>query len=248
MLDARRTRMATIVALESPWRKWSNPKEHALFSMRPFLEGACEFNGARLVYRSFTTEKELESLIKREAFDASNDPTLLYVSCHAMGKRLTPGSSPKAPGINISTLAKLVKGSGGRKNGLDGVWISACEAGSGLRCFVEGKNAVAFAAGYTCEIDWDAAARIDLAFINEWLDRRGMCKNFKHTRRLLQDALEAFSPAWIVGERRMNKKRTTVQLNEAFVAFGHEITPNGRSEDLTDEIRKSLGWTLSPGS
>ena len=55
----------TLVVYESPWT--DRKGRFARWSMRPFVEGICELNHVRLIYRTFSTRSELTTLLGGEA-------------------------------------------------------------------------------------------------------------------------------------------------------------------------------------
>ena len=78
----------TLVVIESPWT--DRKGRFARWSMRPFAEGICELNHARLIYRTFSTRSELTTLLGGEAFDGVSGRTIVYIAGHVIaGRRLT---------------------------------------------------------------------------------------------------------------------------------------------------------------
>lgn len=239
--------MKTLVVCESPWRSWSDPSKLENWSMRPFIEGLCDFYGVRLVYRTFTTRHELSTLLEGEAFDRAGGRTLLYISTHGSKGRLHPSSetkkNEKSPkGINLTTVSKAVTGGPAIKRGLEGVWLSACSAANGnLKSFLR-NSGVVFAGGYYCNVDWMAAAKLDLAVMEAWMDSRRP-KTRLHAVGILSKALGCFSPDWVVGHfELLDETRLPANLRESIRLVARNLTQGKTALDVTRTLEEKLGW------
>ena len=217
-----------LTVLESPWD--TDDGDIAKHSMRPFVEGLCEFHEWSLIYRTFTSSHELARLLGGEAFDRKSDRSLLYIASHGGPGRLQAGIRDPVD-INIAQAAeKLVKE-------VDGVWIGACDVGmsTSLRRFAEHGGAL-WAGGYTTSVDWDSCMLIDLAILNEAM-RTSRPKSRKDVLSLFKDALLRFDGEFCVGE---DDDGEHVELERSLCIWGRD---QGRPpQDLTEDVLDALEW------
>lgn len=171
----------TLVVCESPW---TDPKGRvARWSMRPFVEGICELNRVRLVYRTFSTRTELTTLLGGEAFDKTRGRIVVYIAGHGQGGRLALGRDGN-DSVNLATVAQWLR------KGVEDVWLGCCDLGgsNSLEEFLRYGGAV-WAGGYECTVDWAPSMRVDIAVLHQLtatapIRRRGaVLKAFTHALR-----------------------------------------------------------------
>lgn len=204
-------------------------------SMRPFVEGLSEVYGARLYYRTFTTQKELQSLLTGELPDARYSRVIVYISAHGSKGRLYAGfqSNP----INLSPVAKALS------RGAEGVWLSACYTGGGDAL---SKFKTTWVGGYRSIVGWDTAMLIDTAVLGAALEARsGQNQNQKKLLNIFRGALRKFSPDWPVHDRKYSAddgRGGPTLLRSAIRLFTR--SKRGGLENSTDELLRRLGWEL----
>lgn len=117
----------------------------------------------RLVYRTFTSGAELCRLLEYEAIDERNGRYLVYISSHGWGGRLTTGRTADGQ-TNLANIGSHLR------QGVEGVWLGACDLGgsSALQSFLTGGGAI-WAGGYRCSVDWDASLLVDLSVLQALL-------------------------------------------------------------------------------
>jgi hypothetical protein len=220
----------TLVVCENPW---TNRKgRFARWSMRPFVEGICELNQARLIYRTFSTRAELTTLLGGGAFDDTTGRTVVYIAGHGNGGRLSLGRNGDG-GANLATVAQWLC------KGVEGVWLGCCDLGSSrsLKEFLKYGGAV-WAGGYECAVDWAPSMLVDIAVLQELtastpiVGRRGALRVFKR-------ALTGFSPTWVVGANRNEGK---ANLGGAIRIVARDRVQGARVEDISQELRDRLSW------
>jgi hypothetical protein len=218
-----------LVVLESPWDDESG--NIASYSMRPFVEGLCELHDFRLIYRTFTTPTELTALLGGDAFDSHVGRWLVYIASHGYGGRLAAGRGAQR-GINLGSAAKALRRS------VEGVWVGACEAGSGaLRGFLD-RGGSYWAGGYTCSVDWSHSMLIDLAILQSTMSATRSLQTRQRQVVAFRDALHRFDPAHVIGEGS-NEVEMTLRASLRVVARDH----GKRAKDISDSILRALKWT-----
>src|SRR5262245_26363594 len=133
-----------LVVCESPWI--DNARRIAPYSVRQFVEGLALLHQARLIYRTFTTARELRVLLRYETIDEPHQRTIVYIACHGRGGRITIGRREEP--ANLGSLGKWLHPS------VEEVWLGACDVGggSGVRAFLRDGGA-RWAGGYVCAVE-----------------------------------------------------------------------------------------------
>ena len=221
----------TLVVCESPWT--DRKGRFARWSMRPFVEGICELNHVRLIYRTFSTRSELTTLLGGEAFDNITGRTIVYIAAHGRGGRLALGRTGDRA-VNLATVAQWLR------RGVEGVWLGCCDLGSSqsLKEFLKYRGGALWAGGYECAVDWAPSMLVDIAVLQEVtgssriVGRRGALRVFKR-------ALTGFSPLWLVGVNRHEDRAT---LGGAIRLVARDRVQGARVEDISQELRDRLNW------
>lgn len=222
----------TLVVRESPWTENGQLQP---WSMRPFIEGLAELYNARLVYRTFTTARELRRLLSHEAIDGSQGRVIVYLACHGHGGRLAIGRD--SDGANLAPIADDLR------LGVECVWLGACDLGASraLTKFLERGGAV-WAGGYLCAVDWDASLLLDLSVLQGLL-QSGPITTKKQVLAVLGKALKGFAPGWVVGS---DSNDCDVELRSALRVVARDKARGGgaKPKDISDTVRARLGWHL----
>ena len=197
------------------------------WSMRPFAEGVARRKGWRFLYRTFTTGRELASLLRSEVPQRPGTRVIVYVSSHGSGGRINTAGSD----VNVATVAR------GASRQIEGIWLGACDIGRSraLTGFLEGGGAV-WAGGYTGEVSWDATALIDQAVLGETM-RSGPVRDQAGAVRALAKSLRGFSGDWNVGHGGPLRLRDAIRL------VARSRVQGSRPRDMTTELLDKLGWT-----
>ncbi|MEO6951369.1 MAG: hypothetical protein ABI321_06110 [Polyangia bacterium] len=220
-----------LTVIESPWegRRDGEIGEH---SMRPFVEGLCALHGWKLIYRTFTSARELGRLLEGEAFDSSAARQLAYIACHGGGGRLVAGiHDPET--INLACAAAKLA------SGVEGVWLGACDLATSrsLDRFLTERGAL-WAGGYGCSVEWSSCMHIDIAVLDTLMGGR-VLERKKAIIQALTAAFDRFDPAWVIGE---DDDEDDVELGAALRVVARD--KGGRPADVTQDIKDELGWVV----
>jgi hypothetical protein len=203
--------------------------------MRLFLEGICELNDVRLIYRTFSTRTELTTLLGGDAFDDAKGRILVYIAAHGKGGRLLLGRNDRES-VNLATVAHWLR------PGVEGVWLGCCDVGGSrsLREFLKNRGAV-WAGGYDCAVDWAPAMLVDVAVLQE-LTLTGPIRTRHAALKAFVRGLKGFDPAWVVGS---DSKDRRVRLGISVKLLARDKIQGARVEDLSPTLRGRLKWSLS---
>lgn len=201
--------------------------------MRPFVEGLCALYEHRLIYRTFTSGHELARLVECEAMDSKPGRYLLYLSSHGYRGRLVAGRYSDKD-VNVAPIAsKLSKH-------VTGVWVGACDVGSGALDEFLVSGGATWAGGYCCGVSWDASMLIDVAVLQEAMATDRSIESRTATVNMLAKALTRFAPNFEVG---VDEHDEPVSLRDALRVVARDRVQGSRSRDVSDELAAKLGWT-----
>lgn len=218
-----------LLAFEIPWADEGSLVE---WSMQSFLRGLALRHHFHLLYRTFTTSAELNSLLTTHFPRGDETGSIVYIGSHGYGTRL---SAEFGPSINLKPVAEKAR------RELEGVWLSACGIAdsAGVVEFLLRGGAI-WAGGYTGEVSWDSAMLIDLAVMNEVMSS-GLVNTKADAVKLMARALSTFNSEWKVD------RDESVCLRDSIRLLARDGVQGSRACDVTGELLEELRWSAEHG-